>query len=158
MCKVADAAKTMINYSIDIAEAKGNEYLLDFYKLHKLLYYAQGYTLVHYNKQLFEENIEAHSCGPYITELHRLPINFDVITVKFPESDICPITEDRKAAIRYVIERFGNMSKAELTTQSKRSSPYLLCAPMITEENKPPIPWDAMRKAKVFFDPDSPQS
>lgn len=154
MCKVADAAKTMINYSIDVAETKGREYLLDFYKLHKLLYYAQGYTLVHYNKQLFEEDIEAHSCGPYITELHRLPIDFDVISKRFPESDICPITEDRKAAIRYVIDRFGYMSKDELTTQAKLSSPYLLCAPMITEDSKPTISRDAMCNAKDVFDPD----
>lgn len=156
MCKVADAAKVMINYSIEVAARnQDNQYLLNFYKLHKLLYLAQGYMLVHYNKQLFEEDIEAHTCGPYIPELHRLPINFDVITEKFLDSEICPITEDRKLAIKYVIERFGSKSKDELTSLSKGSAPYQACVSMITDEYKPPISWVSMQSARDFFDPDS---
>lgn len=151
MCKVADAAMTMANNAIALANEKGASYYADFYKLHKLLYYAQGYTLTHYNKKLFEEDIEAHSCGPFIPVLLTLPIidGFGPIKTLFPEDEICPLTDDRNQAIIHTLRIYGGKAKEELVNQSKVDDLYLK---YWSKDRKNVIPTEEMRKAKDTFD------
>ena len=74
MCKVADVAMTMVNRSIELAQSTGDEnYYMDFVKLHKLLYLGQCAMLSTYDQLLFEEQISAHRCGPYVEGIHFVP-------------------------------------------------------------------------------------
>lgn len=151
MCKVADAAKHMINRSIELAQQERNQnYFVNFYKLHKLLYYAQGYMLVHNNTHLFEEEIEAHSCGPFIPKILDLSIGYNDILTKFDTIEICPITEDRIEAINHTLQKYGYWSKDELVNKSKQSTPY---RQFFAEGRRNIIPRDAMARFKQEFDP-----
>ena len=155
MCKVADAAKLMINHAIDLAKRTNDpRYYADFYKLHKLLYYAQGYMLTHYGKHLFEEDVEAHNCGVLIPKLLDLPIDYDAITKKFDENDILPLTSDRVEAIDHTLSRYGSMSKDELVNQCRNDPVYRKCASAGSPEGKTVIPKETMAAAKDVFDPD----
>ncbi len=67
MCRPADIAITFVNMSIEEWKQSGNScYLMDFMKLHKLMYLGQCYMLARYNRPLFDGEITAHFCGPYI--------------------------------------------------------------------------------------------
>lgn len=123
MCKVRDAAMHMVNASVDLAHLD-EQYYIDFYKLHKLMYYAQGYMITKYHRKLFVESIEAHSCGPFIPALLSLHTGFNRITAKYPENEIFPLTGTRIEAINYVLERYGNLSTDELIHLSKDTNPY----------------------------------
>lgn len=150
MCKVVDAAMTMVNHSIDVAKKTGDRrYLVNFYKLHKLLYYAQGYMLSRYGKGIFEEEIEAHKCGPFINELLSMPCGYDDIETKFPDEDVFPLTQDRIDAIDYAIKEYGSYTKDELVNKSKGDQIYLDFLNPATE--KTIIPKDAFRNYSDIF-------
>lgn len=150
MCKVADAAMTMVNHSIDLARQTGDElFYIDFYKLHKLLYYAQGYMLTHDNKQLFEEDVEAHACGPFIPELLSLPISYSAILDKFPDEKVCPLTIDRLRAIDHTLRVYGKKTKDELVNQSKNDYIYRKFAGSFERKI---IPKEEMSRSKDIFD------
>lgn len=154
MCKVADAAMTMVNQSIDLVNQTGDSrYYTDFYKLHKLLYYAQGYMLVHYKKRLFDEDICAHKCGPFIKELLDLDISYDTIQQRFCAEDVYPLTSDRMDAIAHTLRRFGTMSKDELVNRTKREWLYQKYGDESDVDAKRVIPCDDMAKATDIFDP-----
>lgn len=153
MCKVADAAKHMINSSIELVQQHQNQnYYINFYKLHKLLYFAQGYMLGHYNSHLFEEDIEAHSCGPFIPKILDLAIGYNDILKKFDRIEICPITEDRIEAINHTLQVYGYWSKDELVNRSKQTAPY---CQFFAEGRRNVIPRNIMAKCKEEFDPSS---
>lgn len=151
MCKVADAAKVMVNHSIDMALKEDNSnYYTDFYKLHKLLYYAQGYMLAHYKIHLFEEPIEAHSCGPFIPALLKLPISgYGAITEKFKAEEMFPLTDNRVAAIDYTLKWYGFYSKDKLANMSKKSQPYIQC---FSGDSKKEISLNTLEIYKGEFD------
>lgn len=125
MCKVIDAAMTLVNYSIDKRDETGNDsYYVDFYKLHKLLYYAQGYMLAKEGIQLFEEDIEAHNCGPLIPEVGELAGQFDSITKRFFNNNIFALTPDRINVIKFIVNKIGFYTKEKLVNMSKQGSLY----------------------------------
>ena len=67
MHKTADVAMKMVNHSIELKKKYGNDaYYMDFVKLHKLMYLAQCAMLANYGRPLFEEQITAYGCGPYV--------------------------------------------------------------------------------------------
>lgn len=125
MCKVKDAAMLMVNHAIDKAAiCEDSRYYTDFYKLHKLLYYAQGYMLTKYHHHLFEEEIYAHHCGPIIPALLSLSIGYGPIKNKFPESEICPLTDRAVESIDTTLRLWGARSKDELVHLTKSDSFY----------------------------------
>lgn len=70
MSKALNVAQNLVNLSIERAEeTSDNSYLITFYKMHKLLYYAQGLSLIKNGRVLFDEDIHAYHCGPFIEEL-----------------------------------------------------------------------------------------
>lgn len=128
MCKVADVARVMVNHSIDYAYNKNDpRYYIDFYKLHKLLYYAQGYMLTHYKQYLFEEDIEARECGPYIPALISLPLGGQsIIKTKFPDGLISiPLDLNRIMAIDCTLMKYGTLTKDDLVHQSVHDKVYI---------------------------------
>jgi uncharacterized phage-associated protein len=154
MCKVADAAMTMVNRSIDLEGQYNNpNYYTDFYKLHKLLYYAQGYMLSHYHLHLFEEPILAHNCGPFINELLDLPLSYEAITTRFPEDQIFPLTPNRVDAIDYALKHYGTKSRDELVNLSKSDFLYKKYHAQGQSEDKNVIACEDMEKAADIFDP-----
>ena len=127
MALIPDVAWTMINCAIDMAnEKKDSAYFLDFYKLHILLYYAQGYMLVSYGRVLFKEEIIIDDSGPFIPGVLLLPTGYDKITEKIQDR-IYPLTSDRMSAIRTVLQKYGANTKDELVCKARQDELYKKC-------------------------------
>ena len=65
MCKVSDIANFFINLSLSDTE----DYITNL-KLNKLIYFAQGWSLVRFGKPLFHNDIQAWKYGPVIPSIY----------------------------------------------------------------------------------------
>lgn len=87
-------------------------------KLHKLLYYAQGWHLVQWGEPLFGEAIEAWANGPVVASLWA--------DEKHNRGRPAPseLSGEVIATIEYVIERYGHLSGKELIDQTHAEAPW----------------------------------
>lgn len=148
MCKVADAAMAMINRSIELACATGDEsYYMDFVKLHKQLYIAQCSMLAQYGQPMFEEKVTAHQCGPYVEDLYFVPRlrGFGRIEVPFSKSEFVRPSYRRMKVIEQVLEEYGRESTEELIQYTKNTPAYLIAAEEIEGDYRPEITPELMQ-------------
>lgn len=112
----------IINKSIDMVKDKNDEkYYCDIYKLHKLLYYAQGIFLARYDVPLFQEEIEAWDCGPMVDGLIRIKkkVGYGPIT-KYVRAGIQPVVIPPISEILdYVVECYGGLTRVEIVNLSR---------------------------------------
>lgn len=148
MCKVADAAMAMINRSIALAQ-EDESFYMDFIKLHKLLYLAQCSMLNQYNRQMFDERITAHQCGPYIEGLHFIPHKrgFGEMKLPFTENEFVRPSYRRMKVIEQILEEFGRLTTEELIQYTKDSPAYCAVADKIKEHTRPEISLESMRQS-----------
>ena len=88
-------------------------------KLHKLLYYCQGYHLAHTGEPLFRETIAAWNNGPVVAPLWRAETH---------EEGRPPAGElDNNAlnTVGYVISRYGALSGADLSRLTHQEDPWI---------------------------------
>ncbi len=95
-------------------------------KLHKLLYYAQAWSLVWDDKPLFSQTIEAWKNGPVVRSLyqwHRL--EYSVAPGKFKE---CTTTEglsqEQRDTIDAVLSFYGDKSSQWLSDLTHSEDPW----------------------------------
>lgn len=123
MCRAVDVAKFAISESIKLAD-NDERYYLDFYKINKILYLAQGVFLAKRSRTLFVDDIYAMSCGPYIKELEFIfkDWDFENITTKY-EIDVFlpPEIED---AIKIAVKYLGKYDKQQLGLATKKQLPW----------------------------------
>lgn len=87
-------------------------------KIHKLLYYAQGWHLTWAGEPLFSEEIEAWANGPVVADLwHAEDKNYGT-----PESR--PLAGVQLATIDYVVDRYGRYTARELIRLTHREDPW----------------------------------
>ena len=107
-------------------------------KLHKLLYYAQAWSLVWDDKPLFDNVIEAWKNGPVVRELYRTHrLEYSVASGKFQE--FCSdegLTEDERETIDAVLEFYGDKSSQWLSDLTHSEAPWKLArADMVEGES-----------------------
>lgn len=131
MCMARDVAVAMINRSIYLAEEKKDErYLMDFVKLHKLMYLGQCYILSQYGMSLFEDEISAHRCGPYVDGIGFVPAEhgFGLITQKIEKIEngipFLPISYTRAETVDFILESYGTKSTDEIVEITKGTKAY----------------------------------
>lgn len=101
-------------------------------KVQKLLYYAQAYSLLYYNKPLFDEKIEACPHGPVVKEV------FNEIKKEIGENgcknlgDIWHLTkenfklnDDDMDILLNVWNKYGNYTASRLRNMTHDEEPYL---------------------------------
>lgn len=88
-------------------------------KLHKLLYYAQGWHLAMYDTALFAEPIEAWTNGPVVAELWADEKHDRGIPPQRPLDGMAVDVLD------YVIERYGRHSGRDLIRRTHQEDPWL---------------------------------
>lgn len=94
------------------------------YKLHKLLYYAQGWSLAWDGVPLFDAKIKAYENGPVVSSLfheHRGQRHVS----RWPGGDPSRLTDEQRETILAVVDRYGRQSPAELVASSHRERPWL---------------------------------
>lgn len=92
-------------------------------KLHKLLYYAQAWSLVWDEKPLFEEEIEAWANGPVIRNLfsyHKGYYNISNIEVGNPNL----LSKDQKETIDSVLKFYGDKPSQWLIELTHMEEPW----------------------------------
>ena len=95
------------------------------WKLQKLCYYSQAWTLAWTGKPLFEEEFEAWQNGPVCRELfarHKGEYAVDESIVS--DADIDALSDDEKDSINVVLDTYGNKEPYELRAMSHEESPW----------------------------------
>lgn len=110
-------AATVSNYIISLL-AQGRE--LETIKLHKLLYFCQGWCFAFYKKPLFNEDFEAWKFGPAIKEIYLEHAGMVGIpaTFKFHDKEKINnnpiintvINEEDKQLINAVLRDYGSLN------------------------------------------------
>lgn len=94
---------------------------LRVFRLHKLLYFCQGYHLAHFGSQLFDETVSAWDHGPVVGRLWHA----ENALVQNPGA---PEIEDEGAlnTIGFVASHFGHLSSRELEDLTHAQEPWQL--------------------------------
>jgi uncharacterized phage-associated protein len=87
-------------------------------KLHKLLYYCQGWHLALNRARLFEESVEAWQDGPVVKKLWA-DLKYDRLP---PPRRALP--SDAEFVVEYVITRYGHLSGRDLSVLSHAENPW----------------------------------
>ena len=95
------------------------------WKLQKLCYYSQAWSLAWTEKELFPEDFEAWSNGPVCHELFRAHKGLFMIERKdLSLGNSSNLTAEEKDTIDVVLKDYGNMSPYELRELSHSENPY----------------------------------
>ncbi len=97
------------------------------WKLQKLCYYSQAWSLAWTGQPLFQEDFEAWSNGPVCYELFRAHkgrfiVSLEDISERFENSP--PLTSEQENTIDSVLNDYGNMEPYELREQTHEESPW----------------------------------
>jgi uncharacterized phage-associated protein len=95
-------------------------------KLHKLLYYAQAWSLVWDDKPLFQNRIEAWRNGPVVRDLYGLHrLEYAVAPGKFAASCTeAGLTNNQRDTIDVVLKFYGDKSSQWLSDLTHGEDPW----------------------------------
>lgn len=97
------------------------------WKLQKLCYYSQAWSLAWMGEAIFPEDFEAWSNGPVCPELFRVHKGkFSVSLADIPAAleNEPPLTDDQKDTIDRVLETYGSWPPYELREQTHQERPW----------------------------------
>ena len=95
------------------------------WKLQKLCYYAQAWSLAWQEKPLFEEDFEAWINGPVSPELFKKHKGqFTITAGSFDFGNIDHLNDDQKETIDLVIKEYGDKEAYWLREQTHQEYPY----------------------------------
>lgn len=115
MANVFDVAKYIL-------QKKGR---MSTWKLQKLCYYSQAWSLAWTEKPIFNENFEAWANGPVCPELfhaHRGMFMCDPVTMNRGNPN--DLTDDQRETIDIVLHDYGDMDPYELRELTHNESPW----------------------------------
>lgn len=114
----------IFNVAKYILERQGQ---ISTWKLQKLCYYSQAWSLAWTENPLFNEDFEAWANGPVCPELFRQHRGqYMIVSSDIPESlcDSGGLTADQQDTINHVLEHYGNWEPYELREQSHSEAPW----------------------------------
>lgn len=95
------------------------------WKLQKLCYYSQAWSLAWTEREIFPEDFEAWSNGPVCRELfneHKGKYVVEASDIK--KGNSAALTDDEKDTVNVVLHDYGKMSPYELRELSHSEVPY----------------------------------
>lgn len=142
MAHARDVARYILN---ELAPADSGR-AITAWKLQKLVYYSQAWSLVWDDQPLFGEQIEAWANGPVCRDLYELHRGRFKLNANDIEGDPDSLTENQRDTIDRVIQHYQAYSAHHLSELSHSELPWQNAreglAPGDRGEN--PIPWDSM--------------
>lgn len=155
MALAVDAAIYLTNIMID--KDIDN---INYFKLHKLLYLAQGVMLAKYNKRLFREDIVVNSDGPkvssycmgeYLGGLDRIYEHYSINNIETKIDDLIStlLTSERKEILNFVADKWGYYDRDDLILLTKNDK---LCVDKYKEHLSRPIVVLLDEEMKRFFE------
>lgn len=96
------------------------------WKLQKLVYYSQAWSLVWSDKPLFDESIKAWANGPVCPELYwKHKGQFKISNLEDGCGDVEALTDDEKETVDIVLEHYGSKSAQYLSELTHRERPWI---------------------------------
>ena len=96
------------------------------WKLQKLCYYAQAWSLAWTEKPIFAEEFEAWSNGPVCPPLYQVHRGkFSVNENEIPYGNADNLNADQKETIDVVLEGYGNREPYDLREQTHAEKPWI---------------------------------
>lgn len=92
----------------------------DKLKIQKLVYYAQAWNIVFYDKPLFEEKIEAGKNGPAIRSLY----DYNTLTSYTISQTLNKFTDSEIYVLEEVFRVYGDLNSADLRKLTHREIPW----------------------------------
>lgn len=93
------------------------------WKLQKLCYYAQAWSLVWDEEPLFAEKIEAWANGPVVRELYKCQRGQFRVSSAHP-GDPANLSKDQCETVDAVLEEYGAMTGASLSGRTHQERPW----------------------------------
>lgn len=96
------------------------------WKLQKLCYYAQAWSIVWESEPLFGEDFEAWSNGPVCPQLfhaHQGRFNINALQIN---GNVDELTQQQQADIDIVLKDYGSMAAYELREQTHIEDPWII--------------------------------
>lgn len=113
---------TVLDVAKYILEEMGR---LSTWKLQKLCYYSQAWSLAWTEVPIFQEDFEAWVNGPVCPELfHKHKGMYSITTDDFPFGDSSNLSEDQKDTIDIVIRDYGVFDPYDLREISHSEAPW----------------------------------
>jgi uncharacterized phage-associated protein len=94
------------------------------FKLHKLLYYAQGWSLAWSGEVLFDAKIKAYEHGPVVSALFNDHRGQRYVN-RWAGGDSAKLTDDERDTVLAVLERYGGKTPEELVELTHSERPWL---------------------------------
>jgi uncharacterized phage-associated protein len=123
--KALDIANVLIQAGV------ASKYPLSHTKLHKLLYYAQGYYMALYKKPLFDEDFQRWEFGPVCVPVYQLFKNYpNPIVAPSPSGEQFIDSPEVSRFIYVIWDKYGKYSAQFLSDMSHQEPPWIETAPM----------------------------
>ena len=95
-------------------------------KLHKLLYYCQGWHLAWDSVPLFQERIEAWANGPVVPDIYRQHHKQFTLSHPWPSTGKAPrLNQDETETVEAALKTYGEWSVRQLTRSTHREFPWI---------------------------------
>ena len=105
-----------------ILQKKG---LITTWKLQKLVYYCQAWSLAWEGKEMFPEEIEAWANGPVVRKLYEVHRGeYEVDRLKKGDSEA--LTEEQRSTVNAVLDFYGNRTPQWLSDLTHMEDPWRL--------------------------------
>lgn len=124
MCKAIDAA----NFFIDLANADPDECMTNL-RVNKLLYFAQGWSLVRLGKPLFKDDIQAWKYGPVVPNVYQEYKKYgrERITKTSDDYSADKFSSDELELLLDVAREYGKYSSSGLVAMThEKNTPWSL--------------------------------
>jgi uncharacterized phage-associated protein len=93
------------------------------YELHKLLYYAQGWSLAWHGRPMFDAKVVAQEDGPCVSEIVSAHRGQRFLS-KWTLGDGTRLTDEEREIVRGVLEMYGGRSALELADMTRAEAPW----------------------------------
>ena len=119
MAKAIDIAK----YFVSLSDSEAGDTISNL-KVQKLLYYAQGFSLVILDKPLFDEEILAWNHGPVVASVYHELKRFGSSEISFEDCSV-ELDEADKQLLNDVYEVYGQFSAWKLKDMTHNEAPWI---------------------------------
>lgn len=94
-------------------------------KLQKILYYAQGYHLAYYDKELFSEDFQAWAHGPANEDIYEKYKEYGFNSIPSPVEEIPEIEDSKCDFLNDIWQTFGIYDGKYLEEQTHKEKPWI---------------------------------
>lgn len=119
------SAEAIARYLLLVASQEEEAAPLTHMQLHKLLYYAQGWTLVDSDRPLFDDEIQAWRHGPVVSAMYPAFVDYGSNPIAWHEArDDQSLTARDRQQVEYAWRSYGRYSAWRLREMTHIEPPW----------------------------------